>query len=68
MKTYYSIILVLVMTLSFTSCKKESQTQTIDQESDSFPNKNLDPLERFGELLVAVQTNRVFPDGKTFRL
>lgn len=66
MKTYYSIILVLVMTLSFTSCKKESQTQTIDQESDSFPNKNLDPLERFGELLVAVQTNRVFPDGKTF--
>ncbi|MGO4913490.1 alpha,alpha-trehalase TreF [Leeuwenhoekiella sp. W20_SRS_FM14] len=54
------------MTLSVTSCKKESQTDSAIQEPINFPNKNLDPIDRYGDLLIDVQTNRVFPDGKTF--
>ncbi|MFI8377650.1 alpha,alpha-trehalase TreF [Leeuwenhoekiella sp. NPDC079379] len=62
----YSLILATLMTFSVTSCKKESKTDSAMQEPINFPNKNLDPIDRYGNLLIDVQTNRVFPDGKTF--
>lgn len=66
MVKYYTQIIALLMIASLSSCKKESQTDSEVQEPVNFPNKNLNPINRYGDLLVAVQTNRVFPDGKTF--
>ena len=59
-KSYFNFFALLLI-LFISSCKNEQTADTA-----TFPNKNLNPIDRYGELLVAVQTNRVFPDGKTF--
>lgn len=46
------------------SCKNEQQDTAVS--TTQFPDKDLNPIDRYGELLVAVQTNHVFADGKTF--
>ena len=59
-KSYFNFFALLLI-LFVSSCKNEQTANTA-----TFPNKNLNPIDRYGELLVAVQTNHVFPDGKTF--
>ncbi|RXG18111.1 alpha,alpha-trehalase [Leeuwenhoekiella aestuarii] len=65
MVTNYFKILALLLVLIASSCKNESQTDASDRVVN-FPDKDLNPIDRYGDLLVAVQTSRIFPDGKTF--
>lgn len=63
----YLIILFLSLLINF-SCK---ESRTVRQENkvaqlNNFPERNLNPIDRYGSLLVDVQMQRVFPDGKTF--
>lgn len=62
-KTYSKIFVLLIM-IFVSSCKNEQQDTAVS--TTQFPDKDLNPIDRYGELLVAVQTNHVFADGKTF--
>ena len=62
-KTYSKIFVLLIM-IFVSSCKNEQQDTEVS--TTQFPDKDLNPIDRYGELLVAVQTNHVFADGKTF--
>ena len=45
------------------SIEKKAVHESIESE---FPQKALNPIDRYGQLLVDVQMSEVFPDGKTF--
>ena len=66
MKTHYPKILALLVILSLFSCKEENKSETLDQQTFDFPQKNENPIDRYGDLLVDVQMQSVFEDGKTF--
>ena len=66
-KKPYLIILFLSLLLNI-SCKEE-KADVKEQHHyalGDFPKKDLNPIERYGDLLVDVQMQRIFPDGKTF--
>ena len=65
MKRHYLQILALAVSLFISSCKNEAQPDVATQ-AVSFPKKGLNPIDRYGKLLVDVQMEKVFPDGKTF--
>ena len=66
MKQIYSQILALVVMTFISSCKEEPKSENIEQQTFSFPKKDQNPIDRYGNLLVDVQMQSVFPDGKTF--
>ena len=61
------LILFCLLMLLGVSCKQKSNSEESKQsQAVTFPKKNLNPIDRYGDLLVAVQMQRIFPDGKTF--
>lgn len=64
---FYTLFLVLVL-FTVISCKEEKAgaPATHRYELSDFTKKDLNPIDRYGDLLVDVQMKRIFPDGKTF--
>ncbi len=66
MKISYSQILAAIVILFISSCKEEPKSQPVESKTYSFPKKDENPIDRYGQLLVDVQMQGVFADGKTF--
>lgn len=58
------------MAVFLVGCKEAGEIKQADSDAPEteilFSQKAEDPIERFDDLLVAVQMQRIFPDGKTF--
>ncbi|MGB3773851.1 MAG: trehalase family glycosidase, partial [Leeuwenhoekiella sp.] len=55
--------------LTISACKRVQKNDTLQitkSQEAQFIKRELNPIERYGELLVDVQMQRVFEDGKTF--
>ncbi|MGB5942322.1 MAG: alpha,alpha-trehalase TreF [Leeuwenhoekiella sp.] len=48
------------------ACKEDVSDRQPSSLKEQFPKEHLNPLARYGPLLVEVQMQHVFPDGKTF--
>lgn len=72
MKSHNHLFPLLILTCTFftvSSCKHKANNDTLQitkSQEAKFIKRELNPIERYGELLVDVQMQRIFPDGKTF--
>ncbi|WP_035916931.1 alpha,alpha-trehalase TreF [Flavimarina sp. Hel_I_48] len=68
-RDYIFFLIITCTLLAVCSCKKEAKNHTLQitkSQEAQFLKKELNPIERYEELLVDVQMQRIFEDGKTF--
>jgi len=65
----FSLIILTCTFLTTSSCKKGVKNDTLQitkSQEAQYIKRGLNPIQRYGELLVDVQMQRIFQDGKTF--
>ncbi len=65
----FSLIILTCTFLTASSCKQGAKNDTLQitkSQEAQYIKRELNPIQRYEELLVDVQMQRIFQDGKTF--